>query len=112
MPDARGQMLGQDPEPAPHLEHHVRLGQLRGVGDQPEHVVVDEEVLAELAVGADAELAHPADAALYAHQPKMRSALRSTRASSSSYETPRSSASLCAVCTTFAGAFGFPRTGC
>src|SRR5204862_853169 len=99
---------------AAHLEHDVALVELRHAPDHLEDVVVDQEVLAELAVGPDAELAQAAKAALAerTHQPNTRAALRSTTRSSSSYATPRSSATCSAVSTTFAGSFGFPRTGC
>ena len=61
------------------------------------------------------ERAQPAEAGLArlaAHEPSTRAAFASTVRSSSSYSIPRSSATNRAVCVTFAGSFGFPRTGC
>ncbi len=82
-----GEVLGQHAEPAADLEHDVVGAQLRGAADHVEDVRVDQEVLAELAVRADPELPHPAQARLrreLAHQPRSRAALASTAASSSS----------------------------
>jgi hypothetical protein len=84
MADAGSEMLRQHTESATHLQYDIRVREIGGLGDQAQDVVVDKEVLAELAVRADAELAQPADASLAAHQPKMRAALRSTSSSSSS----------------------------
>ena len=81
--DALGQVLAQHAEAAADLEHDV-LGRARRPADDVEDVRVDEEVLAELAVRADAELAHAAGWLRgLAHQPKSLAALASTAASSS-----------------------------
>src|SRR5205085_7150360 len=99
--DARGEVLRQDPQSSADLEHDVRGVELRRAADHVQDVVVDQEVLTELAVRPNAELAQPAQARLtrfgassrvLTHQPKTRAALRSTVASSSPYATPRSSA--------------------
>jgi hypothetical protein len=92
--DARREVLGEDAQAPAHLEHDVVRRQLGGATDHLEQVVVDQEVLAELAVRADAELAQAPQAGLPqagrlvanrgAHQPKTRAALASTVASSSS----------------------------
>ena len=51
------------PEPAADLQHHVARLELGRRADHAQDVVVDQEVLAELAVGPDAELAEPAERA-------------------------------------------------
>ena len=82
-----GEVLRQHAEAAADLEHDVVLVQLRGATDHVEDVRVDQEVLAQLAVGPDPELAHPAQARLrgeVAHHPSSRAALASTAVSSSS----------------------------
>ena len=86
VPRAFGEVLGEHAEAAADLEHDVVLGQLGGAADHVEDVRVDEEVLAEVAVRADAELAHPPDGRLRGlrHQPKSLAALAVTAASSSS----------------------------
>ena len=83
VPRALREVLAEHAEAAADLEHDVVLGQLRGAADHVEDVRVDEEVLAQLAVRPDAELAHPADARLGHHQPNSLVALASTAASSS-----------------------------
>ena len=108
--DPRRQVLGQDAEPAADLERDIVRPKLGRVADQPQDVVVDEEVLAELAVRPHVEAPQAVDAAL-AHQPKTRAALRSTIASSSAYSTPRRPATSSAVWVTLAGSFGSPRSG-
>ena len=83
---ALGEVLRQHAEPAPDLEHDVGGAELGGAADDVEDVGVDQEVLAQLAVGPDAELAQAAQARLrgeLAHQPSSRAALASTAASSS-----------------------------
>ena len=72
--------------------------------DHPEDVLVDEEVLAELFL-------RPRSWAPL-HSPKAAVALASIRAASSSGSSPRASASVASVWTTFAGSLGLPRTGC
>ena len=49
----RREVLAQHAEAAAHLEHHVACVELGGAADHAEDVVVDEEVLPELAVGPD-----------------------------------------------------------
>ena len=103
---AVGEVLGEHAEAAADLEHDVARLQRRGSADDVEQVRVDQEVLAEVAVGTDAELAQAAQARLdreVAHQPSSRAALASTAASSSSYAIPRRSATKRAVWTTNAG---------
>ena len=111
-----GQVLRQHAKSPAHLKHHVRDVELSRATDHLENVVVHEEVLTELSVRPDAELAHPPPAGLTpaAHQspPKTRAAFRSTASSSASYDIPRSSATNPAVATTLAGSLGLPRTGC
>jgi hypothetical protein len=105
VPDALREELRKDTEPSPDLEHHVVRRELRRAPDHVEQVVVDQEVLAEVAIGPDVELAQAAQAGLprrgrlagAGHQPKTRAALRSTIAPSSAYETLRSSATRSAV---------------
>ena len=75
---ARRQVLGEHAQPAADLEHHVGRTELGGPADHAEDVVVDQEVLAELAVGPDLEPAQAAQAGLArlaAHQPSTRAAL-------------------------------------
>ena len=71
------------PRPAADLQHHVVAGQLGGAPDDLEDVGVDEEVLAQLAVGPDVELAQAPqarlDGELGAHHPKTSAALRLQR---------------------------------
>src|SRR6185503_1120787 len=66
-PRAAGQPAGEDAQSRPDLEHHVRRLQRQQGADQLEHVVVDQEVLAELPVGRDAELPQPGDGDLGCH---------------------------------------------
>ena len=116
--DARREVLGQDAESATHLEHHVDVRELGGVGDEAQDVVVDQEVLPELAVRPDPELPQAAEAGLtgsgrlLTHGPNTRTAFASTVRSSSSYATPRSAATWRAVWTTLAGSLRLPRSGC
>ncbi len=117
--DALGEVLGEHAEAAADLEHDVLGAKLGGALDHAEDVRVDQEVLAELAVRAHAEAAHPAQARLpgrvghgRAHQPNTRAALRSTAAPSSPTPTPRSSAMNASVCATNAGWLRSLRTAC
>ena len=88
MGHARRQVLAQHAKPAADLEHDVGPVELGRAVDHAEDVVVDQKVLAELAVGPDAELAQAAQAGLagfpglarlVAHHPNTRAALSSTR---------------------------------
>ena len=84
---ACGQVLRQHAEPAADLEHYVRGIERRLAPDHVEQVRVDQEVLPEVAVGADPERLHAAQAGLRreaAHQPNRRAAFASTACSSSS----------------------------
>ena len=84
--DASGQVLGQNAEPAADLEHDVVFTELGGAADHAQDVVVDQEVLAELAVRPHTEVAEPPQAGLAgsAHHRKTRAAVASTARSSSS----------------------------
>src|SRR5262249_38100116 len=68
--------------------------------DHAEDVLVGEEVLAELLLRDDR------------HRPKAALAFVSIRAASSSASTPRTSASVASVWTTYAGSFVRPRSAC
>jgi hypothetical protein len=57
---SRREELRQHAQPAAHLEHDVARVELGGRADHPQDVVVDQEVLPELAVRPHAELAQPA----------------------------------------------------
>ena len=83
---ARREVLAQHAQPPADLEHDVGRLELGGATDHSEDVVVDQEVLAELAVGADLEAAQAAQAGLAglaAHHPRTRAAFSSTVRSSS-----------------------------
>ena len=56
--DALGEVLGEDAEAAADLEHDVAGVELGRAVDHAEDVRVDEEVLAEVAIGAHPEAAH------------------------------------------------------
>jgi hypothetical protein len=88
VPRALGEVLAQDAQAAADLEHDVLVAQLRGALDDAEDVRVDEEVLAEVALGAHAELAQAPQARLGrevpGHHPNSVAALASTRRSRSS----------------------------
>src|SRR5207248_2634700 len=110
------QVLGKHAQPPADLQHHVAGPELGRPADHAEEVRVDQEVLAQLPVRADVEPAQAPEAGLggqlgRAHHPSTSAALRSTTVSSSSYETPRYSATARAVCTTCAGSFSRPRIG-
>ena len=101
--DPLGEISRQHAEPGADLEHHVAGVEVREPSDDAEDVLVDEEVLAEVAVGRDREPRHGSENASAAF-----ASIRSARAAGSS---PRASASLATVCTTYAGSFGRPRRG-
>ena len=86
--------------------------------DHVEQVVVDQEVLSQLGIGAHPEALEPVEARLarqlggaVAHQRKTRAALRSTTVPIVSTSVPRTSARSEAVWITLAGSFGLPRSG-
>ena len=58
------EMLGQHAEPAADLQRDVLGRQLRRAFDDPQDVGVDQEVLAEVALGPHVERAHAAQARL------------------------------------------------
>ncbi len=62
---ARREVLGEHAEATADLEHDVLRRELGGALDHAEDVRVDQEVLAELAVRAHAEAAHPPQARLH-----------------------------------------------
>ena len=96
--DAAGEPGRQHPEPGADLEHDVVGLQRQEPAGDLEHVVVDQEVLAEVAIGAYPELAHPRQRHLRAaHRPKTRVAFASICASSAAGSTPRSPASTSSV---------------
>ena len=100
---ALGEVLRQHAEAAADLEHDVVGAQLRRPRDHAEQVRVDQEVLPQVAHGADAEGLQAAQARLrreLAHQPNRRAAFASTACSSSAYSMPRRSAMKRAVWTT------------
>ena len=83
--DALGEVLAQHPEAAADLEHDVVRAELRGPRDHVEQVRVDQEVLAQVALGTDAERPHPPQAGLdgkLAHQPNRRALFSWTAVSS------------------------------
>ena len=93
-----------------------RRGRARGAPDHAEEVGVDEEVLAQLAVGRDAERAQPAQARLdrLGHgsppeQARRRCARRRPRRSRGGRRGPPRRRARCA--TTWRGSLGLPRTG-
>src|SRR5581483_116616 len=99
--DPFGQVPGEDAEPGTDLEDDVIGLELGEPADHSEDVLVDEKMLAELFLRADAR-----------HSPKAAFAFASTCASSSEGSSSRAAATAASVCTTFAGSFGRPRTGC
>ena len=99
--DAVGEIRREDAEARPDLEHDVVGCQLGEPADHAEDVVVDEEVLPELLL---CERVHGSE--------KSAEAFASICSPSFSASSPRASASAATVCTTCAGSFGLPRTGC
>jgi hypothetical protein len=88
--DTPGEPGCQHAEPGADLEHDVIGLQGHEPPGDVEHVVVDQEVLAEVAVGANPELAHPRQRHLRAaHRRKPRVALASICPSSTAGSTPR-----------------------
>ena len=91
------------PQAGPDLEHDVVCVELGEPPDDAEDVVVDEEVLSEIAVGCDRQLHGSENAA---------AAFPAICAPRSSGSTPRALASASSVSTTFAGSLGRPRRAC
>src|SRR5207302_1582010 len=94
--DARGEVAGEHAVPGAYLENDVVRPELSEPADHVEDVPVGQEMLAVLLL----------------HSPKHAVALRSTCSPSSRASSPRASASASTVCTTYAGSFRLPRTGC
>src|SRR6266849_511474 len=91
----------QDAEARPDLEHDVVFGELRQAADDPEDVLVDQEVLPQPLLRAHRQCS-----------PKAAVAFASICTASASGLAPRASASTATVWTTYAGSFVLPRTGC
>ena len=108
---------GQHPQAGAHLQHGVARADARLAHGQVDQVLVEQEVLAELGVGAQAmgrEQPHDADPAppgRPGHQAKARAAFRVVSSSRASSVTPRSAAMNRSVWTTLAGRLGRPRRG-
>ena len=96
-------VVGQHSETRADLEHDVLRVEPGKPVDHAEDVLVDQEVLAEIAVRCDGELHGSEKATL---------AFAAIRAPSSSGSSPRVLASSATVSTTFAGSFGRPRRIC
>ena len=96
--------VGEHAEPGADLEHDVVRVERREASDHVEDVPVDEEVLAERLLRRVTRVT--------ASRPNARVALSSIAAPSVAGSSPRASASTASVCTTFAGSFRRPRTGC
>ena len=113
-----GEILGEDAQPTTDLQDHVRGLQPGCPVDHPKDVRVDQEVLAQVTIGADRETPHPAQAWLagrlghgaHAHA-NSRAAFRSTAPARASGETPLSSATKASVWATKAGWLRCLRTG-
>src|SRR3954454_10343444 len=99
--DAVGEERGEGSEPRADLENHVVAVELGEAADPAEYVLVDEEVLAEVLLRRDPH-----------GSPNTAAAFAAIRSPSSAASSPRVSARAPTVCTTCAGSFGFPRTGC
>ena len=89
LPYPIGEIRREDAETGSDLEDHVALAELRETRDHAEDVLVDEEVLTELLLRADAH-----------GSPKATAAFASIRRPSSAGSSPRVSASTVIVCTT------------
>src|SRR4030095_6991909 len=77
-----GEVCGESARSGADFECHVVRAQLREAADDPEDVLVDEEVLAKVALGRRERHSRP----------KAREAFSSIRAASSSASSPRVSA--------------------
>ena len=86
--DASGEVAGEHAKARADLQHDVVRVQLGEPADDAEDVLVDEEMLAELLLRADA------------HGPKSAVAFASICASSSPGSSPRAAASAATVCMT------------
>src|SRR5262245_9087282 len=96
-----GQAACENTETRADLDHDVRSIEPRHSLDDAQDVLVDEEMLAERLLRLDGH-----------GNRKAAAAFACVAAASSSAATPRASASVRTVCTTLAGSFGRPRTGC
>src|SRR5262249_49716328 len=96
----RREVSREHAESGPDLEDDVLRPQFGEAADHAEDVLVDEEVLTKLLLRRDA------------HKPNAAVALASILVPSSEASSPRAAASAVTVCTTYAGSFGLPRTGC
>ncbi len=91
----RREVGGQHPEPGADLEHDVLRPQVGQAVDDPQDVVVEQEVLAEVAVGLQPQLAEPGEGQLarrpVAHRPNAnaRAALATTCSPSAPASSPR-----------------------
>ena len=101
--NALRQIARQNAEPSADLENDVPWAKGREAPGDSEDVFVGEKVLAELAVRRHRVAAHGSS--------KASAAFDSICRPSSSTSSPRASASIVYVWTTFAGSFGRPRTG-
>ena len=101
LPHAIRQERRQDAETWPDLQHDVVLVKVGETADDAQDVLVDEEVLPELLLGANGH-----------ENPNKARAFASICRPSSAGSSPRVSASTATVCTTYAGSFVLPRTGC
>src|SRR5438270_5121866 len=91
--DPIGEVAREHAETRADLEHHVFGGELGEPADHAEDVLVDEEVLAEVAVRRDREPGHGSENAA--------AALASIRSASAAGSSPRASASPATVCMTY-----------
>ena len=93
----------EGPEAGPDLEHDIGGAELRKAGDDPEDVVVGEEVLPErlLRCGRSRRGGRT-----------RRRVLVDLRSSERASSSPRTSARTASVWTTFAGSLRLPRSGC
>src|SRR5262249_47736323 len=97
----RSEVARQHAEPRSDLEHDVARRELREPSDHAEDVLVGEEVLAELLLRRDAHA-----------MPKQAAAFSSICRSRAGGSSPPACARAASVCTTYAGSFRLPRSGC
>ena len=112
-PAARGTRTST-PSPPPTSSTTSAASELGGAADHAEDVVVDQEVLAELAVRPDpvsAQAAQAGLARLVGHHPNTRAALRSTMRVELLVGDPAQLGQAPPVCTTLAGLVGLAADG-